>query len=434
MPSYWVILLAIPHAVLAIRCWQLSQVLGPRCTKIALHRAGIGDEGAEQVAIALQRNRNITNVVLSANLIGDQGIGPIAKALHRHPAVRIWWINDNDIGDQGGIAIADALIYNQVIEAVDVSANQLGDLAAACLLRVVEMNPRITQLDIADNPHASVPLLKLVELQGQLNLHTSLPSVNHTLIDELVGLRATLTQYVEDMSELRFARKRYPASSSPSSSRHTSAPSPDLAFKGRPRVHIRKLNNTADRGENIQSSNVFNSTEHADVVHSATSGPAGLSADGPEGLSTHGPPVSADGPTPKHGGVNRAAPMLREASLSDNTKRIVDPPRPPKHGYNTQPATDTDSIRSVTKPADAPHTVTPLDSTPSTQASIMHILKQGRMDRRKQHAQSLHIVVTSPPTTSDNLFILLGVLCVVVLCGVATTLREWILSAKSHAV
>jgi len=108
----------------------------PRQLEEELARMGLGDRGAEAVALALPSplSRGLGELSLAENRIGDAGAVAIARALKAGAGIRRLSLRDNLIGDAGARALAEALSRNITMEEIDLWGNRMSDVGKAVLL------------------------------------------------------------------------------------------------------------------------------------------------------------------------------------------------------------------------------------------------------------------------------------------------------------
>ncbi|WP_353272699.1 hypothetical protein [Wolbachia endosymbiont (group A) of Urophora cardui] len=104
-------------------------------TKLSLHRAEIGNEGAK----ALANLTNLTTLDLKYNNIGNEG----AKALASLTNLTKLELSDNNIGDEGAKALASLTNPTKL----DLKYNNIGDEGAKALASLTNL----TKLELSDN-------------------------------------------------------------------------------------------------------------------------------------------------------------------------------------------------------------------------------------------------------------------------------------------
>jgi hypothetical protein len=101
----------------------------------------IGDVGAQAIAIALETNNTMEEIILSENNIGDIGAQAIATALETNKTLRMLNLEGNNIGDIGAQAIATALLINNTLRTLNLEGNHIGHVGAQALATVLLKNP-----------------------------------------------------------------------------------------------------------------------------------------------------------------------------------------------------------------------------------------------------------------------------------------------------
>ncbi|CAK0846372.1 unnamed protein product [Prorocentrum cordatum] len=80
-----------------------------RATTLSASDSGLGDLGAERVAVELACNRSVQTLRLSDNDIRDGGARTLAEALLENSALTALSLNRNGIGPEGAHSLAAAL-------------------------------------------------------------------------------------------------------------------------------------------------------------------------------------------------------------------------------------------------------------------------------------------------------------------------------------
>jgi len=109
-----------------------------------------GDEGAIELAKAIERNKNLTNLSISHNKISNQGAIAISNAIKNS---KITWLVlcFNDLRDIGACAIADSLNCNAQIRELYLGGNKIGVQGFIALAKAIKYNKTITKLDLGCN-------------------------------------------------------------------------------------------------------------------------------------------------------------------------------------------------------------------------------------------------------------------------------------------
>lgn len=91
-----------------------------------LRNSDIGFQGADRIAVALEKDIPITTLDLRDNCIGDEGADRIAVALVKNITVTTLDFGNNSIGAQGAERIGVALGNNSALTILNLSHNRIG--------------------------------------------------------------------------------------------------------------------------------------------------------------------------------------------------------------------------------------------------------------------------------------------------------------------
>lgn len=123
----------------------------------SLHDAGVGQECAKGIVLALALNDRFTSLNLACNSLGDAGADIIARVLPDHQTLLHLDLSANDIGYGGGNALFDALLSNRSVTYVDLSSkpgslrNHLARYNAGGLESLLATNPVLAKLSLMGN-------------------------------------------------------------------------------------------------------------------------------------------------------------------------------------------------------------------------------------------------------------------------------------------
>ncbi|CAF1597528.1 unnamed protein product [Adineta ricciae] len=120
-------------------------------TTLHLSGTGIGDEGAQRIADALQTNTALTTLDLSWNEIRDEGAQQIADALRTNTTLTTLNLSRNAISDIGAQCIADALQRNTALTTLDLSWNKIRVEGAQDIADALQTNTALTTLNLDEN-------------------------------------------------------------------------------------------------------------------------------------------------------------------------------------------------------------------------------------------------------------------------------------------
>lgn len=111
----------------------------------------IGDQGAEALGKALEKNRGLKMIGLIANNTGDRGAIALGKGLGINSSINGFALMGNSIGDRGAEAIAEGLEKSVSIFGFWLLANGVGNRGAAALGRALAKNHHIFGFGLGSN-------------------------------------------------------------------------------------------------------------------------------------------------------------------------------------------------------------------------------------------------------------------------------------------
>jgi len=139
----------------------------------------IGDEGAREVATALNKNTKLIRLHINYNNIGDKGAQAIATALEQNTTLTILDISRNNIGVDGAQAIATALKINKTLTTLNISENRIDNAGAEALAEALKVNKTLTTLDISFNQIDDV---------GETAITEALQRNRHLFVDQYIKI------------------------------------------------------------------------------------------------------------------------------------------------------------------------------------------------------------------------------------------------------
>lgn len=111
----------------------------------------IGNDGAEAVAKALEKNTTCYALDLSGNQIKRRGVKAIAEMLKVNRTIKILYLEDNWIGDKGAKEIANMLYANDTLEELSLSGNRITNAGAKKIARALKRNTTLKELSMNKN-------------------------------------------------------------------------------------------------------------------------------------------------------------------------------------------------------------------------------------------------------------------------------------------
>jgi len=174
----------------------------PSMEDLDLFAEGIGPEGLEVIADALESNTTVVLCFLGMNRLGDAGAVRLARIMAKHPRMSSIFLRDNDIGSRGSIAVCHALLspHSRVTELfygyhfLDAECTQL-------MAQVIRKNRRLRLLDLdgcgLGDAGVQVIAEALAENKGLTELHianNSLTDVGGMALAKAIQKHSTLTR------------------------------------------------------------------------------------------------------------------------------------------------------------------------------------------------------------------------------------------------
>ena len=129
----------------------------------------LSDEGAQAVAAELPHT-HLEELLLSRNRIAAAGAAALANALMRRRgnALRLLGLHGNKLRDAAAVSLAEALGApavqgNRSLETLDLSANKLGEEGALRLGDAIVTNPTLTSLDLRGNRRVEEGVIRAID-------------------------------------------------------------------------------------------------------------------------------------------------------------------------------------------------------------------------------------------------------------------------------
>lgn len=120
---------------------------------LQLNNNHIGPEGAKVIAKLLCADSCIIHTMdISWNKVGTEGAVPIAHAIQVNRSVTRLDLSACSIDDQGGQALAHSLIDNTCMEILLLAQNQIKGGSCFVFSKTCATHPRMTRLDLSSNP------------------------------------------------------------------------------------------------------------------------------------------------------------------------------------------------------------------------------------------------------------------------------------------
>ncbi|MFF2328095.1 MULTISPECIES: gala protein [unclassified Streptomyces] len=138
------------HAVEADETFPLGTLRADG--RVDLCKQGLGAAGAVRVMPAVARSPHAAHVLLGTNSLGDEGAQAVADALDRDGhGLRTVYLGCNRIGADGATALAGALSEDDTVRALWLKRNPLGDAGVRALVPMLRRNTALRTLDLVNS-------------------------------------------------------------------------------------------------------------------------------------------------------------------------------------------------------------------------------------------------------------------------------------------
>lgn len=124
----------------------------PSLTMLNLNHAGIGNQGAKELGVALHFNTHLVVLFLDNNGVSGSGCQALAAGIARHPALKFVFLTYNSVGNTGAAAIALALKENCMIQVLSLIHNNITAQGSVALAEGLRCNSSLLKLNLDGNP------------------------------------------------------------------------------------------------------------------------------------------------------------------------------------------------------------------------------------------------------------------------------------------
>ena len=163
---------------------ELKEVLQMNTTLISMKLSNINNNGAVNIAKAIQMNTTLQTLDMSSNEISDDGVIAISDYLKRNSSLEKINLSKNRITNEGAKMIAEALQLNTTLKQLDLSINKMFDDGTTAISNVLITNKSLQELNISKNEITNEGAKMIAEA---LQLNTTLKqldlSINKILDD-----------------------------------------------------------------------------------------------------------------------------------------------------------------------------------------------------------------------------------------------------------
>ena len=130
---------------------ELKEVLQMNTTLISLKLCNINNNGAVNIAKAIQMNTTLQTLDMSNNKISDDGVIAISDYLKRNSLLEKLNLSKNKITDKGANMIAEALQLNTTLKQLDLSINKIFGDGATAISNILITNKSLQELNMSKN-------------------------------------------------------------------------------------------------------------------------------------------------------------------------------------------------------------------------------------------------------------------------------------------
>ena len=128
----------------------LARIESGELTDIDLSGKELTDGDAVLLAAALEKNPQVSVLMIHGNKIGDRGISAIARALEKNTALEDLNLSYNSIGGAGTKVLAESLKHSQKLEDIGFYRNPIGDEGAEALGELLKTNRSLKNLPVGN--------------------------------------------------------------------------------------------------------------------------------------------------------------------------------------------------------------------------------------------------------------------------------------------
>ena len=130
---------------------ELKEALQMNTTLISLKLCNINNNGAVNIAKAIQMNTTLQTLDMSSNEISDDGVIAISDYLKRNSSLEKLNLSTNKITSEGAKVVAKAIQVNTTLEKLDLSFNELSDDGASFISDGLKTNKSLQELKMSNN-------------------------------------------------------------------------------------------------------------------------------------------------------------------------------------------------------------------------------------------------------------------------------------------
>ena len=170
---------------------ELKEVLQMNTTLISLKLCNINNNGAVNIAKAIQMNTTLHTLDMSDNEISDDEVIAISDCLKKNSSLEKLNLSKNEIKitNEGAKMIAEALQLNTTLKQLDLSINKIFDDGATAISNVLKSNITLQELNISHNNITNKGITKITEaIQINSTLQNINISKNHITTEGLLYL------------------------------------------------------------------------------------------------------------------------------------------------------------------------------------------------------------------------------------------------------
>jgi len=168
-------------------------------TRLNLGGKDINDQGARDIATALETNTTLTRLNLGYNQIGPAGAKALAEALKINTTLTKLNLGCNQIGNDEAKALAEWLKINNTLTKLYLFNNSIGPAGAQALATALETNTALTKLNLSRNQIDDRVNGDLKNINNFIGRNKAIHTISDSLFKEFFGEKNTPFPAIKDI-------------------------------------------------------------------------------------------------------------------------------------------------------------------------------------------------------------------------------------------
>lgn len=111
----------------------------------------IRTQGANAIAVLIQRSNSLVHLELGWNSIGSSGCSAIEKSLQHNSSITFLGLSWNSLEESGGISMASLLGTSMFLQDLDLSNNRISMVATCLISSALRQNTTLKNLNLSGN-------------------------------------------------------------------------------------------------------------------------------------------------------------------------------------------------------------------------------------------------------------------------------------------